>query len=83
MDIAKAAYAAIWEHEVQELGIGASIPVVADFAERFPDAAILVTGVEDPSSNAHSPNESVHWGDLVKVAASQALFLNLLGEETK
>src|SRR5690625_1205651 len=81
MELAKASFAAGWEHAVEEIGIGASIPVVADFAQRFPDAAILVTGVEDPGSNAHSPNESVHWQDLLKVAVSQALFLSQLTEE--
>ncbi len=81
MELAKASFAAGWNHAVEEIGIGASIPVVADFAQRFPDAAILVTGVEDPGSNAHSPNESVHWQDLLKVAVSQALFLSQLTKE--
>src|SRR5699024_610963 len=81
MELAKASFAAGWEHAVEEIGIGASIPVVADFAQRFPDAAILVTGVEDPGSNAHSPNESVHWQDLLKVSGSQALFLSQLTKE--
>lgn len=79
MRIARESYAAAWGRAVEEIGIGASIPVVADFAQRFPEATILVTGVEDPGSNAHSPNESVDFADLLKVAASEVLFLNRLG----
>ena len=79
MKLAKESYRAAWDQEVQEIGIGASIPVVADFAQRYPDATILVTGVEDPGSNAHSPNESVDFSDLIKVAASEAIFLSRLG----
>ncbi len=40
-------------------GVGGSIPFIAQLAEVFPDAQILVTGVEDPQSRAHSPNESL------------------------
>lgn len=79
MELAKSSYAAAWDHEVEEIGIGASIPVVADFALRYPEATILVTGVEDPGSNAHSPNESVDFDDLLKVAASEALFMARMG----
>src|SRR5690625_125229 len=83
LGIAHEAYADAWDHPVQDIGIGASIPVVAEFAQRLPDATILVTGVEDPSSNAHSPNESVHFADLVKVAAAQTLLLVRLGRSAQ
>jgi acetylornithine deacetylase/succinyl-diaminopimelate desuccinylase-like protein len=40
-----------------------------------PQAAILVTGVEDPDSRAHGANESVHLAELEKVVLAEALLL--------
>ena len=45
------------------MGVGGSIPFIATFQEMFPEATILVTGVEDPDSRAHGPNESLHLGE--------------------
>ena len=58
-----------------DTGIGGSIPFIADLLEVFPQAAILVTGVEDPDSRAHGANESVHLGELRKVVLAEALLL--------
>ena len=44
----------------------------------YPDAAILVTGVEDPDGRAHGANESVHLGELEKVVLAEALLLERL-----
>lgn len=57
------------------MGIGGSIPFIAELVEEFPAAEILVTGVEDPDSRAHSPNESLHLGSYRKVLATEAHFL--------
>lgn len=57
------------------IGIGGSIPFIADLTEVFPKAQILVTGVEDPDSRAHSPNESVDLQMLKKAMVSEALLL--------
>ncbi|MFM1984493.1 MAG: hypothetical protein RL723_928, partial [Actinomycetota bacterium] len=57
------------------IGIGGSIPFIADLTEVFPEAQILVTGVEDPDSRAHSPNESVDLQMLKKAMVSEALLL--------
>ena len=46
----------------------------------FPEAAILVTGVEDPDSRAHGANESVHLGELQKVVLAEALLLTKIAE---
>ena len=46
-DEARAAFADAWGVQPVDIGVGGSIPFVAAFAEKFPDAAILVTGVED------------------------------------
>lgn len=36
--------------DVVDMGMGGSIPFIALFAEAFPEATILVTGVEDPGT---------------------------------
>lgn len=64
-----------WGAEPARVGIGGSIPFIADFVREFPEAEILVTGVEDPQTMAHSPNESQHLGVLRRAIAAEALFL--------
>ncbi|QSB22107.1 dipeptidase [Curtobacterium sp. 24E2] len=64
-----------WGAEAVEQGIGGSIPFVSDLAAEFPEAQILVTGVEDPDTRAHSPNESQHLGVLHRAIASEAILL--------
>jgi len=64
-----------YEKEAVDIGIGGSIPFIADLTELFPNAEILVTGVEDPDSRAHSPNESVHIASLKKVMVAETLLL--------
>ena len=61
--------------ESVDIGIGGSIPFIADLKEVFADAQILVTGVEDPDSRAHSPNESVHLPTLKAAMTAETLFL--------
>jgi acetylornithine deacetylase/succinyl-diaminopimelate desuccinylase-like protein len=65
--------------EVVYSGMGGSIPFTADLKRVFPNAEILLAGVEDPDSRAHSDNESVHLGDLKKVIKSQYLLFEKLG----
>lgn len=64
-----------WGVAAVETGMGGSIPFIADLKETFPEAQILVTGVEDPDSRAHSANESLHLGDFEKAVTAQALLL--------
>ncbi|MDQ4491421.1 dipeptidase [Sinomonas sp. ASV486] len=56
-------------------GMGGSIPFIADLKEVFPGADVLITGVEDPDSRAHSANESLHLGDFEKCIVAEALLL--------
>ena len=62
-----------------DIGVGGSIPFVAAFAERFPNAAILVTGVEDPDTRAHGANESLHLGEFERVCVAETVLLERLG----
>ncbi|BDZ50462.1 hypothetical protein GCM10025867_27030 [Frondihabitans sucicola] len=64
-----------WGAPAQQVGAGGSIPFIADLAEVFPEAQILVTGVEDPDTRAHSPNESQHLGVFHRSILSEALLL--------
>ena len=80
-DVARSAFRDAWGGvDPVDIGVGGSIPFVAAFAERFPEAAILVTGVEDPDTRAHAANESLHLGEFEKVCLAEALLLERLGE---
>jgi cysteinylglycine-S-conjugate dipeptidase len=68
-----------WGVEPVETGIGGSIPFTADLVEVFPEATLLITGVEDPDSRAHSANESLHLGDFRNAVLAEALLLVRLG----
>jgi acetylornithine deacetylase/succinyl-diaminopimelate desuccinylase-like protein len=78
-DAARAAFGQAWGNESVDTGVGGSIPFIAEFAAAFPSAKILVTGVEDPQTQAHSINESLHLGVLERAAAAEALLLANLG----
>ncbi|WP_136519746.1 dipeptidase [Cellulomonas telluris] len=64
-----------WGTPSVDVGVGGSIPFISDLLDVYPDAAILVTGVEDPDSRAHGANESVHLGELERVVLAEALLL--------
>lgn len=78
-DAARAAFRQAWGTDVVDMGMGGSIPFIAEFAAAFPEATILVTGVEDPGTQAHSVNESLHLGVLERAATTEALLLAKLG----
>ncbi|MCX7665393.1 MAG: M20/M25/M40 family metallo-hydrolase [Gemmataceae bacterium] len=60
------------------IGCGGTIGFVGPLAELFGGAPALLMGIEDPASNAHAPNESLHEGDFKKLMASLVnLFENL------
>lgn len=76
VDAARAAMRRAWGADPVDAGIGGSIPFIAQFAEAFPHAQILVTGVEDPDTRAHGANESLHLGEFERVCLAEALLLN-------
>jgi acetylornithine deacetylase/succinyl-diaminopimelate desuccinylase-like protein len=78
-DAARVAFRQAWGVDAVDTGVGGSIPFIAEFAKAFPKATILVTGVEDPNTQAHSINESLHLGVLERAATAEALLLEALG----
>ena len=65
-----------WGTDAALMGMGGSIPFVASLTRTFPDAAILITGIEDPDTRAHSANESLYIPDFQCAIESEALFLS-------
>ena len=61
-------------------GEGGSIPFIPELQKIFPHAQVLVTGPEDPISNAHSPNESVSVSGLKNDVVAEALLLDKLAQ---
>ena len=79
-ELAKWALKTAWDVEPVDIGVGGSIPFISDLAEVFPEAEILVTGVEDPDTRAHSENASLHLGDWKNAMVAEALLISRLGE---
>ncbi|MDR3128517.1 MAG: M20/M25/M40 family metallo-hydrolase [Bifidobacteriaceae bacterium] len=77
---AKEAFTKAWGSECNFIGIGGSIPFTSDLQEVFPQAEILITGVEDPDARAHSANESVHIGELKKAFLGECYMLKKIAE---
>jgi acetylornithine deacetylase/succinyl-diaminopimelate desuccinylase-like protein len=77
-EAALAAMRSGFKKEPVAIGCGGTIGFVGPLAELFGGAPALLLGIEDPKSNAHAPNESLHAGDFRKLMASLAhLFTNL------
>ncbi len=62
------------------IGCGGSIGFVGPLAELFGGAPALLVGIEDPASNAHAPNESLHEGDFKKLMNSLVRLFDNLGK---
>ncbi len=80
-DAARAAFAEAWDGTAPiDMGVGGSIPFIAEFLDAFPEASVLVTGVEDPDTRAHGANEGLHLAEFERVVHAEALLLQKLGE---
>jgi cysteinylglycine-S-conjugate dipeptidase len=55
-------------------GQGGSIPLCNVLHDTFPEAEIMLIGVEEPSCLIHAPNESVDPSELEAMALTEALF---------
>ena len=65
--------------ETVPIGCGGSIGFVGPLSKLFGGAPALLMGIEDPASNAHAPNESLHEGDFRKLMQSLAQLFDNLG----
>ena len=75
---AQAALTQAWGTPAIDIGAGGSIPFVTGYAGVFPDAEILVTGVEDPDTRAHGANESLNLAVFERACLAEALLLRHL-----
>jgi len=78
-DAARAAFQEAWDGVAPvDMGVGGSIPFIAEFLDAFPEASVLVTGVEDPDTRAHGANEGLHLAEFERVVLAEALLLRNL-----
>jgi acetylornithine deacetylase/succinyl-diaminopimelate desuccinylase-like protein len=71
-----------FDHDPVAIGCGGTIGFVGPLSELFDNAPALLMGIEDPASNAHAPNESLHEGDFKKLMASLVNLFDNLGKLT-
>lgn len=62
------------------IGCGGSIGFVGPLAQLFGGAPALLLDIEDPASNAHAPNESLHEGDFKKLMNSLVRLFDAFGK---
>ncbi len=78
-DVARGAFKEAWDGtDPVDVGIGGSIPFIASFQKAFPEASVLVTGVEDPDTRAHGANEGLHLAEFERTCLAETLLLNNL-----
>ncbi|MGE0226958.1 MAG: dipeptidase [Dehalococcoidia bacterium] len=75
-----AGLAAAWGRPAIDIGVGGTIPLVAALAERFPRASVLLTGVGEPYSRWHAPDESQDLEELRRGCLAEAIALRLIGQ---
>lgn len=72
----ESALAAAYGRPATTQGQGGSIPLCNVFADTYPDAEIMLLGVEEPQCLIHAPNESVDPTEIEHLALAEALFLS-------
>jgi len=81
-EAALGAMSAGFNHDPVAIGCGGSIGFVGPLSELFGGAPALLMGIEDPASNAHAPNESLHEGDFKKLMNALVRLFDNLGKLT-
>ena len=75
-DTARAAFREAYGNDTVEVGVGGSIPFIAEFAAAFPGAAVLVTSAgADLDCRAHSTDESLNLAEFERACLAEALLL--------
>jgi acetylornithine deacetylase/succinyl-diaminopimelate desuccinylase-like protein len=75
-DLARDAFTQAWDGVAPvDMGVGGSIPFIELFLRTFPNASVLVTGVEDPDTRAHGANEGLHLAEFERVCLAETLLL--------
>ena len=75
-DLAREAFEEAWDGVAPvDIGVGGSIPFIAAFADAFPVAAVIVSGVEDPDTRAHGANEGLHLAEFERACLAETLLL--------
>jgi acetylornithine deacetylase/succinyl-diaminopimelate desuccinylase-like protein len=82
-DLARDALSAAFEHAAVELGMGGTVPFIAEFARTFPGATVLVTGVGDPASRWHGVDESLHLEMFSRCVLAETMLLRSLAEHAR
>lgn len=78
---ARLALTDVFAAETSLVGIGGSIPLIAEFSGIAPSAAVILWGAEDfAQSRIHAANESVDPGEIERMIAATLLFLTRLAE---
>ncbi|MFD7553803.1 dipeptidase [Streptomyces sp. NPDC059835] len=68
---------------VSFLGQGGSIPLCNVLGAAFPDAELILMGVEEPRCLIHAPNESVDPTEIERMALVEALFLGHYADQAR
>ncbi|MEU0502897.1 dipeptidase [Nocardia sp. NPDC005998] len=76
-----AALSASYGRATTTQGQGGSIPLCNVFADTYPNAEIMLLGVEEPKCLIHAPNESVDPTEIEHIALAEALFLTTYAEQ--
>ncbi|MFF2809261.1 dipeptidase [Streptomyces sp. NPDC058000] len=75
-DAARRAYGEAYGNDVVDIGSGGSIPFVAEFADAYPQAAILIASAgADADSRAHGADESLNLADFERACLAETLLL--------
>jgi acetylornithine deacetylase/succinyl-diaminopimelate desuccinylase-like protein len=77
-DTFRSAMREAWGTEPVNMGVGGSIPFVAAFSKAYPDATIVLTGVQEPESRIHAADESLDLEELRKAVLAEAIVLEEL-----